>query len=157
MKHSYYSDWYFENRERLLPIRKKYNQEYTKRPEVIEKAKLANATPEARKKRLEYKKSVAGKLAEKRYQDSHKDKMKNRSQKHRLKRYGLTPESVQELLKLQQGLCKICSKNISKKFHIDHSHQTGKVRGLLCNNCNMGLGLFKDNEQFLLKAIEYLK
>lgn len=155
--HPYYSDWYAENRERLLLVKKKYNLEYTKRPEVIARAKLKNATSEARKKRKEYKKTQAGKITEKRYQDTHKDKTKIRSIRHRLKRYGLTLESTQRLLDLQLGLCKICSKDISKKFHIDHSHATGKVRGLLCNNCNMGLGLFKDDILSLEKAIMYLQ
>lgn len=41
--------------------------------------------------------------------------------------------------------------------HIDHCHTTGRVRGHLCNNCNKGLGHFKDNPDTLLKAIEYLK
>jgi hypothetical protein len=40
---------------------------------------------------------------------------------------------------------------------IDHCHNTGKVRGLLCDHCNKGLGLFKDNIDYLNKAIEYLK
>ena len=43
------------------------------------------------------------------------------------------------------------------RFHIDHDHSTGKVRGLLCTACNMGLGLFKDDPEMLLRAIDYLE
>lgn len=65
----------------------------------------------------------------------------------------------------QEGLCKICRKVgflMNKERHklllvVDHCHATGKVRGLLCHNCNRALGLFKDNQESLEAAISYLK
>lgn len=155
MEQEFYSEWYEKNRERLLPIRRKYNEEYTKRPEVIARAKIKNQL--LRGKRAEYKKTEAGKLAEKRYRENHRDQIKNRSQIHRLRRYGLSPGDTDRLLKEQAGLCRICNKDIKIKFHIDHCHETNRVRGLLCTPCNMGLGLFKDNIVLLGNAIEYLK
>ena len=155
--HNFYSDWYAKNRERLLPVRRKYNKEYSKRPEVIAKARLKNAMPNEKKRRADYKKTRAGKIAEKRYRDNHKIKIKNHSAIRRLQRYNLTPEAVKLLLEKQSGICRICEKSIVDKFHIDHCHFTNRVRGLLCTACNMGLGLFKDSEKLLERAIKYLK
>ncbi len=66
-----------------------------------------------------------------------------------------------ELAAYQGGVCAVCgnSPNMSKKrggLHVDHDHSTGKVRGLLCESCNVGLGFFKDSSIKLAKAIEYL-
>ncbi len=59
------------------------------------------------------------------------------------------------LFEVQHGKCAICNKT-KKLLHVDHCHETGKVRGLLCYNCNNGLGRFKDNIEFLKTAINYL-
>lgn len=82
--------------------------------------------------------------------------------KSKIKRaYGITPEQYENMLAKQNGLCKICSAKKpggrTRLFFIDHCHNTGKVRGLLCMRCNTGLGLFLDNPDFLKKAISYLK
>lgn len=58
-------------------------------------------------------------------------------------------------LKTVQTKCLIC--NCDEKLVVDHNHVTGKVRGMLCNHCNRGLGHFRDNLDTLQKAIEYLK
>lgn len=152
----FYSEWYANNRERLLPIRRAYNKGYSKRKEVIEKAKLKNARPEQVENRKRYKKSVQGKLAEKRYVSKHKDLIKLKTDRHRYKQYGITSDEVKQMYEDQKGLCLICSRSIEKKFHIDHDHETKKVRGLLCSACNMALGLFKDNPITLDNAIKYL-
>lgn len=69
--------------------------------------------------------------------------------------YGLTLEECQSLFKSQEGKCAIC-KEFENGLVIDHNHFTGKVRGLLCNKCNLGLGLFRDNPEFLSVAKEYV-
>lgn len=79
----------------------------------------------------------------------------------------LTPKEYSDLFDLQNGVCAICGKMEIKKrpygvgekdrLSIDHSHKTGQIRGLLCSNCNRGLGCFKDSVEFLFKAIQYLK
>lgn len=130
----------------------KYNKEYFARPEVIARAKVRNA--KYRKRRAEYKKTEAGKLAEKRYRQS--DAAKERIKRNRLKtRYNLTLNEVEEMKAAQHNLCAICLKE-PNNWHIDHDHLTNKVRGLLCGPCNMALGLFKDNIDNMQKAIEYL-
>lgn len=88
------------------------------------------------------------------------------SRKHNLKeRYGITPEDYDRILEEQGGVCKICGGTDvrtsggrkAKFFCVDHCHSTGKVRGLLCHGCNVGLGAFKDSSDFLLRAINYLE
>ena len=83
-----------------------------------------------------------------------------------LRKYGLTPEAYDSMLKGQDYRCKICrtdkarprcTRQAFRTFAVDHNHETGEVRGLLCNNCNAMLGLAADNPIILLKAIQYLK
>jgi len=71
--------------------------------------------------------------------------------------YKITKEKVRELLKTER--CEICNKNLSADIDkcIDHCHNTGKVRGVLCKECNYGLGKFKDNIEVLTLAIKYLQ
>ena len=73
-------------------------------------------------------------------------------------KYGISKENYTQLWGNQGGRCKICENDLTvgQRPHIDHCHKTGKVRGLLCHNCNRGLGAFKDNPDFLLLACDYL-
>lgn len=74
---------------------------------------------------------------------------------HIRNKYGLSLEALQTMEDTQNGLCAICGR-VPVKFHVDHDHVTGRVRGLLCNHCNWGLGHFFDNCTLLQKAIVYL-
>lgn len=82
---------------------------------------------------------------------------------HLINKYGITIHDYEVLLKKQNGVCAICGGLAYKKngdvktLHVDHDHTTGKVRGLLCSDCNTALGGFKDSQESLLKAIKYLK
>jgi hypothetical protein len=73
--------------------------------------------------------------------------------------YGLEPEQYKVMHEAQQGKCAICSEEPKTKrgLHVDHDHETGKVRGLLCHGCNVALGSFKEDVTLLNKAIEYLR
>lgn len=89
------------------------------------------------------------------------DRMKDYDLK---KLYGISLDDYEQLFNEQEGSCKICSRHISELNHghkknlcVDHNHDTGKIRGLLCDKCNRGLGLFCDDETMLLKAVDYLK
>lgn len=74
--------------------------------------------------------------------------------------YDLTYEDYEELLESQNNCCAICGSRIgnskTSRLFVDHCHNTTKVRGLLCSNCNHGLGQFKDSPKLLKRAIEYL-
>jgi hypothetical protein len=81
-------------------------------------------------------------------------------------RYGITPEKYSEMWTEQKGLCAICGNeettrhnrsNKVQKLAVDHCHTSGKVRGLLCQECNRGIGNFKDDIKSMQKAIEYLR
>jgi len=76
------------------------------------------------------------------------------------KAYGITLEDYEAMLEAQGGKCAICGTTEESArgriFSVDHCHITGVVRGILCSNCNNGLGRFKDNRELLSKAIEYL-
>ena len=81
----------------------------------------------------------------------------------RKRNYGLTPEGFAHRMRMQGGVCAICKRppeapprGGNPVFHVDHNHVTGEVRGLLCSNCNMALGLFGDDISRLQRAITYL-
>src|SRR5271166_4215217 len=102
------------------------------------------------------------------YQQTHKEQLSlyHRSY-HRLKKYGLTEEDCRAWLVKQGDACAVCRMPLSimDRFTIDHDHKCcdsvktcGKcVRGILCVNCNAGLGNFDDNPDLMLLAIEYLR
>ena len=75
------------------------------------------------------------------------------------RRYGITQEQFDQMIIDQNNKCKICSIEFkgTKFTHIDHCHDTNRVRGLLCNDCNLALGQFNDNTDILDNAIKYLK
>ena len=74
------------------------------------------------------------------------------------KKYGLTIEDYEAMFASQKGLCAICLKHQSQfrlKFAVDHCHEKGHVRSLLCGNCNTALGLIKEDPQTLQRMIAY--
>jgi len=74
--------------------------------------------------------------------------------------YGITIEEYEAMCEEQQGLCKICNNPESidgRSLAVDHCHNTGAVRGLLCGKCNKALGLLNDNTILMERAIAYLR
>lgn len=85
-------------------------------------------------------------------------RMKNRDAinlRFNCKKRGITVDNYTSMLVEQLGLCKICREPM-KRICIDHDHATGEVRGLLCHNCNVGLGHFRDSVSLLEEAAKYL-
>ena len=109
--------------------------------------KADKRTPEQERKRVrEYRKKNPDKL----YISNRRTKLK--------RAYGLTLEDYELILKEQKGVCLICKSPPSKKMlAVDHCHNTGKVRGLLCSKCNTALGLVTDSKDILNKMIIYLE
>jgi hypothetical protein len=70
-------------------------------------------------------------------------------------KYDLTPGQFDDILAAQGGVCGVCGRE-SDQFVVDHDHDTGQIRGVLCHKCNLGLGQFNDDHELLLKAASYL-
>lgn len=103
-----------------------------------------------------------------RYHDKYKHNPNHRVNAYRYtikKRYGLSEEDFNKLFGDQDRKCLICECILYNPFkkeqgdrpQVDHCHKTEKVRGLLCQMCNTGLGSFNDNKELLLKAVKYLE
>ena len=95
----------------------------------------------------------------KNYRIRHPDAKRNQDY---MEKYGMTIDDYNKILESQGGKCAICGKpnsgiNGRDRLFVDHDHKTGMVRGLLCSNCNHGLGNFHDNISFLESAIDYLE
>ncbi len=118
-----------------------------------EQIKILHANYYAKNKEILNKKAAIW-----RKKDPEKTKANNR-RKHLRVTYNLTIEDFENLMLLQNGVCKICKQiNVfGRHLAIDHCHKTGKIRGLLCNPCNQGLGAFRDDLERMQNAINYLK
>jgi hypothetical protein len=96
------------------------------------------------------------KATNKKWNDNNYSKKRYRDLK---REYGITPELYEQMYIEQEGNCKICKRNrteFAKRLAVDHCHKTGKIRGLLCQNCNTLLGNSFDNPETLKRAVEYL-
>ena len=80
-------------------------------------------------------------------------------QASRLRKYGITLAQKEQMVTAQNGCCAICDKPLSgyKNSHVDHDHNTGKVRAILCNKCNLGIGHLNDSVYIVDRALTYLK
>lgn len=78
-------------------------------------------------------------------------------------KYGLTIGDYEDMFFRQKGVCAICKRpslTKNKRFKnlfIDHNHETGEIRGLLCNNCNLAIGYFEESIEYMKQAIKYVK
>ena len=96
------------------------------------------------------------------YYQAHKDEiLKYKRNHHFMKKYGITVEDFDALRIKQKFCCALCNRHEvdtpRKCLCVDHNHDTGKVRELLCESCNQALGLFYDNPDVLEKASKYLR
>jgi hypothetical protein len=77
------------------------------------------------------------------------------------KKYGIDAAAFAKMIKSQRGRCAICRAPFGElkgsKPHVDHCHESGRIRGILCNGCNTGLGLFNESAATLKRAIRYLQ
>lgn len=92
------------------------------------------------------------------WKHDNKDKIRNREY---LSRYGISLLEYEEMLRAQNNRCATCDKHETevhkKRLHVDHCHETGKVRGLLCRSCNVALGFVEESEDTLTEMILYLR
>lgn len=130
----------------------------------VDKQKQRERSERWRKKHPErFRESVKGSV--KKWREKNRDKIraknKLRGKADKLKyRYKITLEDYNKMLIAHNNSCAICGTHESemrKGICIDHDHVTGKIRGLLCEPCNQGIGMFKDNIVSMASAINYLK
>ena len=141
-----WKEYYIKNREKLL----KHAKEYQKSHKEVK----SKYNKEYGKKYRETHKDIAREYI-KRYGLENK-KLMTQIQLHN--KYGMSLEDYYLLLDKQERKCAICGKTDGKiNLAIDHNHETGVVRGLLCRKCNTGLGFFLDSTNLLQKAKEYLE
>lgn len=80
--------------------------------------------------------------------------------RHHLKtRFGLTVEEYDRMWEVQDGRCAVCPRELESgyKTHVDHDHETGTVRGLLCMQCNTSLGKLKEDEEIVRNLLSYIQ
>ena len=89
------------------------------------------------------------------YKNKHSDRLKSKDLKRRL---GITLDDKNRMIEKQNSRCYVCDKKLEfSQCCVDHDHNTGKIRKILCTNCNKGLGIFKDDVKLLEKLVLYLK
>jgi hypothetical protein len=123
----------------------------------VSKKPLTEEQKIARRKAVkEYNQRNPGVTAakKKRYNKRKPEKVR---EKRLIKRYGLTIAMYDEMVLIQESKCAICNQVPDRKLVVDHNHSTNKVRSLLCDHCNQGIGLLKENIEILTSAINYLR
>ena len=112
-----------------------------------------------KKWRLGHKKELKARASE--WYQKNKSMVLKRTRDWELKRnFGITIQEYNRLFQMQGGMCAICGihqNSINKSLRVDHCHKRNLVRGLLCHNCNVGLGLIKESTEVLKKMIDYLE
>jgi hypothetical protein len=133
----------------MAPRSGESDEEYNKR----RRSQYADLPPEEKEV---YKKDMRERASKRLYPSTTFDYRRDFGLK---KKFGISSEDFDRMLEEQNGLCGICGTSDPggrwNRFPVDHCHKTGKVRGLLCNNCNRGLGLL-DTEEKLRGAIAWL-
>lgn len=165
-RRAYARQWYEKNKEAVLTKQAWYRVANREKRNIAERAAYqANIKEKRRSGRLRQwrarnKDIEKARLYGRQYyaanKEKHLAKRKRQYAAERLKKYGLTPESYELLLKQQYGRCAICCDQFTKTPHIDHCHVSMKVRGLLCGRCNHGIGLFRESPEALSNAVKYL-
>lgn len=147
--------YHAEHKKEAKEYEKQYRAEHKEKIKEWKKQYNANRIEENKEYGKQYR--VKNKERIKQYNNNHKKEEKIR---HLRNKYNITPEQYNELFNKQNGKCMICKKHqseLKKLLGVDHNHKTGKVRGLLCDNCNKGIGLLKEDINILINAINYLK
>jgi len=130
-----------------------------------EKAKKkANETYNLNKDKISFKRKLDRKLNPDKYKQAAKKRYNPlKSKEYSWKNAGIVDMSIErynELLDKQNHKCAICTEpsiNFKKALAVDHNHKTGKVRGILCDNCNRALGYLKESEEIIINLLNYVK
>lgn len=153
--------------EEFKEYRREYDRKRQQNPEYVERQKLLRKSPRRKASAAiaskKYRSTQEYRDWKKLYRASPEQQQKRREYEFKRK-FGITPADYDRMLVEQGGVCAICGqeetfelKGAKHSLAVDHCHKTGKIRGLLCRNCNQALGLAKDNVTILESAIKYLK
>lgn len=146
---AYQKEWQKENKEKVAVYNKRYREGNKKKLAAHGKRyREANRKKEAARQKRWYE-ANKDKIAA--YYEANKERIAARKRK---RLYGITLEEWKTLKAKQNNRCAICGKK--KKLHVDHCHIKGRVRGLLCANCNTALGKFQDSLEILERAAQYV-
>lgn len=129
---------------------RKQSKEYRERPEVKEKLKIKQNSQEHKDYMKEYNVEYI----------KDEDVIKRNKNNRLLRNYNISLEIYNKMFNDQNGCCSICKKHQSefkRSLCVDHNHITGKVRALLCSNCNKAIGLLNENIKALEESIKYIK
>lgn len=135
--------WYENNKAKVIANQRKY---YEKK-----RAEGAYSTDEFKERKRQYN-----------AQPHVKERVKEYDRRKHLAKFGMSIEDYYTLLADQDGVCAIChtgnpGRDDRELLYVDHDHTTGYIRGLLCHNCNFGIGHFKDSPSLLEEAARYLR
>jgi hypothetical protein len=152
-------EYYIRDRDRIKAKSAKYYED--NKPKVLARIKQSNfenpIPNRERAKKFAKKNPERVKKYMEQWLENHPEQRKVFMRNSRIRKYGIQPEIYYKLLNEQENRCAICKQEEEKRnLSIDHCHKTGRVRGLLCSNCNRGIGFLKDNVQFLKNAVQYL-
>jgi len=102
--------------------------------------------------------TACGKRRAKEWGKKNKQRRKRHSRSAKLKsKYGITINEYSELFEAQKGVCKICGHEHERRpLNVDHCHSTGRIRGLLCDKCNLAIGLIGDSKDLAMVIVRYL-
>ncbi len=148
-----------EEVERIRELKRRWRKNQTSE----ELARISERQRQRRKNRTPEKKERDAECERRRWASLTSENKKRQAERQRQRRwlitYGLMESDYKVLLYKHSGCCHVCGKKPAgtKEFHVDHDHKTGRVRGLLCQHCNIALGMVHDDPTILLRMIEYLK
>lgn len=160
-----------ENRREYDRNRYHANIEKERERSRLKSSKFRKLNPEKARemqKKSELKNPNTKKVYDRKYVEKNKSKIRERSKifyydkgrgRHLVKTYGIDNIQYSKMLEEQKYRCAICltdQNDLNKPLFVDHCHKSSKIRGLLCNRCNTGLGMFQDNIQNLQRALGYL-
>lgn len=169
----YFKEYYRRNRDKRLARSKAYQEEHAEeraqymreyRERNPEKWTLTDDDKARKNQRRREKYAADSEHREKLRAEAKKWQASNPEKRfaQRLSVYGMTAEGYRSMLESQNGGCAICAATVSgdrrsDRLHVDHCHTTGRVRGLLCSACNLGIGKFGDDPERLFRASEYIR
>lgn len=143
-----------KGRENIKNSRNKFN--HSEKGKAYKKAwRERNHDYMLKKQREHYARNVE--KMRKRGRDFYNQHKESEADRIRLNKYGITGKEFRDILEKQHYKCPICGETITRNPSVDHSHITGKIRGIICNSCNLALGNVRDSIRTLIAMIKYLE